>query len=143
VKRAVLAARSISYSTGPSGMHLAKLFERWGMAETMAGRIVQAPPGAPVGTLVARGDVELGFQHLSELIHLPGIDVVGQLPRPIQTITMFAGGVCARSTLPDAVRELLAFMGSPAADEVKRRNGMEPVSAELSECIADLGRGSP
>src|SRR6516162_2474440 len=67
VRQAVLAARSIGYSTGPSGVYLARLFERWGIAEAIAPRLVQAPPGVPVGSLIARGEVELGFQQLSEL----------------------------------------------------------------------------
>ena len=76
VREAVLNAPSISYSTGPSGVALVKLFERWGISEQIAGKIVQAPPGVPVGSLVAKGEVALGFQQLSELIHLPGIQVV-------------------------------------------------------------------
>ena len=126
LKRAVLAARTIGYSTGPSGVALAKLFERWGIAEATAARTVQAPPGIPVGSLVARGAVELGFQQLSELMHLEGIDVVGPLPPEVQIETVFSGGVCAASTQPDAVRELLSFMASPAAAAAKRRHGMEP-----------------
>jgi molybdate transport system substrate-binding protein len=126
VKQAVLAARSLSYSTGPSGVQLAKLFERWGIAEQLKDRLVQAPPGVPVGRLVASGEVELGFQQLSELLHLPGIDVLGPLPPAIQIITTFSAGVAATSTQPEAVRALLAFMASPAADEAKRRNGMDP-----------------
>src|ERR1700734_1549165 len=97
VRDAILAARSIGYSTGPSGSHLTRLFERWGIAETIAPRIVQAPPGVPVGTLVARGEVELGFQQLSELIPLPGIDVIGSLPPDIQLITVFSAGLCTAS----------------------------------------------
>ena len=126
VKRAVASARSISYSTGPSGVHLAKLFERWGIAGAIKDRIVQAPPGVPVGTLVAQGKVELGFQQLSELIHLPGIDVLGPLPQDIQTITTFAAGLASTSTQPEAVRALLRFMASPAAAGPKLKNGMEP-----------------
>ncbi len=126
VRQAVLAARSLSYSTGPSGVHLARLFERWGIAGQIEGRIVQAPAGVPVGSLVARGEVELGFQQLSELMFLPGIDVLGPLPPEIQTITVFAGGVATAAAQPDAVRALLQFMASTAADAAKRKNGMEP-----------------
>ena len=125
VKQAVLSARSLSYSTGPSGMHLVKLFERWGIADIIKSRIVQAPPGVPVGTLVARGEVELGFQQLSELIHLSGIDVLGPLPTAIQIITTFSAGLAVASTQAAAVRALLDFMVSPAALEAKLRNGME------------------
>ena len=125
-KQAVLRARSLSYSTGPSGVALAKLFERWGIAGEIAGRIVQAPPGVPVGSLVADGKVELGFQQLSELMSLPGIDVLGPLPDAIQIITTFSGGVSATSIWADAARALLDFMASPATAETKRRNGMDP-----------------
>jgi len=126
VRSAVLAAGSISYSTGPSGVALVKLFERWGIAAAIADRIVQAPPGVPVGALVARGEVELGFQQLSELINLDGITVVGPLPPAIQITTTFSAGVCTGSSQAQAVRDLLAFMCSPQAEEAKRRQGMEP-----------------
>lgn len=126
IKQAVLAARSIGYSTGASGAHLARLFERWGIAEIIAPRIVQAPPGVPVGTLVARGDVELGFQQLSELMHLPGIDVIGQLPPEIQVVTVFSAVVCTTSGQPESAKALLSFLASVEADAAKRRHGMEP-----------------
>lgn len=126
VRQAVLAARTLSYSTGPSGVALAKLFERWGIADTIASRIVQAPPGVPVGKLVAQGEVELGFQQLSELIHLEGITVVGPLPANIQITTTFSAGVCTGSTQAQAVRDLLAFMASNQTADAKRRQGMEP-----------------
>jgi len=125
VRQAVLSARSLGYSTGPSGVALARLFERWGVAGQIKDRIVTAPPGVPVGSLVAQGEVELGFQQLSELMHLPGITVLGLLPPAIQIITTFSAGVCRASQQPGAVRAMLADMNSPAAADVKRRHGME------------------
>ncbi|MBS0316555.1 MAG: substrate-binding domain-containing protein [Proteobacteria bacterium] len=126
VREAVLGCRSLSYSTGPSGVHLMRVFERWGIAEIIKNRIVLAPPGVPVGSLVARGEVELGFQQLSELIHLPGITVVGPLPQAIQIVTTFSAGIAMTSAQVDAVRALLDYMVSPAAVAAKRRNGLEP-----------------
>ena len=126
LRRAVVGARTLGYSTGPSGVQLARLFERWGIADEIKGRIVTAPPGVPVGSLVAKGEVELGFQQLSELMHLPGIDVLGALPQEVQIVTIFSGGVCAASSQPQAARDLLAFMASSVADDAKRRQGMEP-----------------
>jgi molybdate transport system substrate-binding protein len=127
VRQAVLAAPTIGYSTGPSGVALQKLFERWGIADQVRARTVQAPPGVPVGALVAQGQVALGFQQLSELIGLQGIDVLGALPPAIQITTTFSGGVVTGSTNADAVRRLLAFMASPEADDAKRRQGMDPI----------------
>jgi len=126
VRAAVLAARNISYSTGPSGVALAKLFERWGIAEQIKDRIVTPPPGIPVGSLVAKGEVELGFQQLSELINLEGITVLGPLPPAIQIITTFSAGVCAGSQQAAAVRAMLADMNTPEAAAAKLRQGMDP-----------------
>ncbi len=127
VRQTVLAARSLSYSTGPSGVALAQLFERWGIADQIKDRLVTAPPGVPVGSLVAKGGVELGFQQLSELLPLAGITVLGPLPPAIQIMTTFSGGVCATSQQPDAVRAMLAAMSEPQTESLKRRHGMEPV----------------
>ena len=126
VRSAVLAARSISYSTGPSGVALAKLFERWGITGQIQGRTVQAPPGVPVASLVARGEVELGFQQLSELLGVAGIAIAGPLPPAIQIITTFSAGIPLRTDKTDAVRAMLAHMTAPAAADAKRRQGMEP-----------------
>jgi molybdate transport system substrate-binding protein len=127
LREAVLNVRSIGYSTGPSGAYLTRLFERWGIAENIASRIVQAPPGVPVGALVARGDVALGFQQLSELIHLPGIDVVGAMPPAIQITTIFAASICTATKQREAAQALLSFLTSHEADYAKSANGMEPV----------------
>ncbi|MCD2340334.1 substrate-binding domain-containing protein [Ideonella azotifigens] len=126
LKAAVLAAPSISYSTGPSGTALLQLFERWGITEQLQGRLVQAPAGVPVGSLVARGEVALGFQQLSELIHLSGIEILGLMPAPVQVVTVFSGGVGAKAADPAAAREALRFMGSDATAEAKQRQGMAP-----------------
>ncbi|WP_082498073.1 substrate-binding domain-containing protein [Pseudorhodoferax sp. Leaf267] len=129
LKASLLAARTLSYSTGPSGVQLLKLFERWGIADTLKERIVQAPPGVPVGSLVAKGEAEIGFQQLAELIHLPGIDLLGPLPDAVQITTVFSGGVASASQQGEAARALLAFLASPAAAAAKQRQGMEPASA--------------
>lgn len=126
VRRAVQAASSLGVSTGPSGTAVLQLFARWGLAPEVRARTMTAPPGVPVGTLVASGEVELGFQQLSELAHLDGIDVVGTLPPPIEIVTTFSAAVAAVCRQPDAARALLAFLTSPAADDTIRRHGMEP-----------------
>lgn len=124
VKRAVLAAESLSYSTGPSGQYLESLFARWGIMEEVRPRIVVPPPGIPVGSLVAEGKVALGFQQLSELANLGGVTVLGLLPESIQSMTVFSGGVSTGSDSPDAARALLAFLSSPEVAELKRKHGM-------------------
>jgi molybdate transport system substrate-binding protein len=126
VRRAVLGPRTICYSTGPSGDHLMRLLKRWGMAESASLRTVQAPPGVPVGVMVARGEADLGFQQLSELLHVPGIEIVGPLPPDIQAVTVFSAGVSATSVQYSESRALIAYVTSPEADAVKRRYGMEP-----------------
>jgi molybdate transport system substrate-binding protein len=125
LKQAVLTARSVCYSTGPSGVHLQKVFQRWGILGEITHRLVVAAPGVPVGSLIAKGDVELGFQQLSELMHLAGVEVVGPLPAAIQVITTFSGGVSSHSPQPDTARALLRFMAAPAATACKHRHGME------------------
>ena len=133
LREAVLAAPSLSCSTGPSGVALAQLFERWGVAEQLKPRLVTAPPGVPVGSLVARGEVALGFQQLSELMSLDGIQVLGPLPAEIQITTTFSAGAGVSAAAAGqtgaepgaAVRALLSFLQSPQTAEAKRRHGME------------------
>jgi len=126
LRRAVLSARSIGHSTGPSGVELLKLFERWGVTDALRGRVVQAPAGVPVGTLVARGEVELGFQQLSELMHLPGIELLGPMPARTQILTTFSAALGRASAQPKAVRGLLEFLHGPEAASLKRQHGFDP-----------------
>jgi molybdate transport system substrate-binding protein len=126
VKAAVAGADSLSYSTGPSGVYLEQLFARWGILEAIRPRIVVPPPGIPVGSLVAGGQVALGFQQLSELLNVAGIDVLGPLPASIQSITTFAAGIASRCEQPQAAARLLEYLCQPAATPIKQRYGMEP-----------------
>lgn len=126
VRSAVLAAPSIGFSTGPSGVQLLALFERWGISQALQGRLVQAPPGLPVAGLVARGEVALGFQQLSELRNVAGIDVVGPLPPAIQISTTFSVGVCSGSVQAAALPGLLRYLTSPSAAAVYRQHGLTP-----------------
>ena len=126
VRQAVLAASTLSYSTGPSGVALAQLFERWGIAAQIKDHLVTAPPGVPVGSLVAQGEVALGFQQLSELIHVAGISIVGPLPPAIQITTTFSAAMTTGCVRAPDVHALLDFMASNDAAPAKRRQGMAP-----------------
>ena len=128
VRHAVQAAASIAYSTGPSGIALLALFARWGIADEIRNRLVQAPPGVPVGALVARGEAALGFQQMSELIGLERIRLLGPLPQPIQIVTTFSAAPGIGTSQPAAVRALLDFMASDDSAEAKRRHGMAPAA---------------
>jgi molybdate transport system substrate-binding protein len=125
VKAAVLAAHRVCYSTGPSGDHLLQLCAKWGIAAD-SGKLLKAPPGVPVGSLVAKGEADLGVQQLSELIHVQGLEVVGPLPPEIQNVTVFAAGLSTMSAHPSETADLIAFLASPQTAEVKQAQGMEP-----------------
>lgn len=123
VKRVMQSLR-VGYSTGPSGDHLKSLWQKWGIAETMAQQAVQAPPGVPVARLVAEGQAELGVQQLSELLGQPGIAIAGPLPPDIQLNTVFTAAIAARSQQVDAARALLAHLASAETTPYKLRRGM-------------------
>jgi molybdate transport system substrate-binding protein len=125
VKKAMLEARRICYSTGPSGDHLRTLCEKWGFADSVLGRALVAPPGRPVASLVANGEADLGFQQLSELLGQPGVEIAGPLPPEIQAVTVFSAGVSSKSSDPEGARALVAFLASPETAGAKRRYGME------------------
>ena len=124
VREAVRSARTVSCSTGPSGTYLQKLFERWGVLEEIRARLIVPPPGVPVASLVADGKVDLGFQQLSELIGVAGVQVLGPLPPAIQQLTVFAGAVRPSPEVGDA-RALLDFLASPAHADLRGKRGME------------------
>ncbi len=126
VRAAVLGARTLSFSTGPSGNYLQQLFIRWGIADTVRDRIVVPPPGTPVGQLVAEGRAALGFQQLSELINVDGISLLGPLPPAIQTMTVFSAAVGSRSAQRDAAAALIDSLAAAGTADTKRRFGMEP-----------------
>lgn len=128
LRHAVQAAASVGFSTGPSGVHLQRVFESWGLDGSANPRFVQAPPGVPVGRLVADGEVEIGFQQYSELMSLTGITVLGAPPPGVQVVTLFAGAVASTSAHAEAVQAvqtLLAWMASAETDVIKTRHGME------------------
>ncbi|MBL8310536.1 MAG: substrate-binding domain-containing protein [Burkholderiales bacterium] len=126
VRREVLQAATIGYSTGPSGSALIALFERWGILNDLQGKLRQAPAGVPVATLVASGEVALGFQQRSEMIGAPGIEVVGDLPPDIAIETIFSGGIGTCSTRRAEASALLAAFAGTASTACKLRNGMAP-----------------
>jgi molybdate transport system substrate-binding protein len=126
VRRALLAAKSIAYSTGPSGAHMAALIGKWGIADQLKGKIVVSPADTPVGVVVARGGAEIGFQQVSELIHVKGIDYLGPLPADIQETTVFAAALHKDARSPDAARALIKFLSAPEAAPVIRKTGMDP-----------------
>jgi len=126
LRDALRTAGRIAYSTGPSGHALLALLQRWGLADELAPRLVQAPAGTPVGTVLARGEADLGLQQMSELIGLPGIRLLGPLPAPVQVRTVFWAAPCTSSPQPAATRTLLGFMASTALDELRARHGLEP-----------------
>jgi molybdate transport system substrate-binding protein len=126
VRAAMLEARAIGISTGPSGAHVLELVRDWGLEQELSKRIVQARPGLPVAALLARGEADLGFQQLSELLDAPGIEIVGVLPEAIQPMTIFAAGICRAAANATLARAFIEFLASDQSAEAKRRHGMVP-----------------
>lgn len=127
LKKTLLTARSIGYSSGPSGVYLADLFRKLGIADQIKPKLKQTPSGVFVGSIIASGEVEVGFQQVSELSHYPGVDYVGPLPAEVQNVTVFASGQQTGAKQIDAARMLITFLTSPAAGAVFKSKGMEPV----------------
>jgi molybdate transport system substrate-binding protein len=125
VKKALLAAKGVGYSTGPSGVFLESLFTRWGLADAIKAKVRKTPTGVPVGTLIVKGEVDIGFQQISEIMLFPGIQYVGEVPKDMQHITVFSGGVHAAAKQAEAARALLKFILSPAALPAIKHSGLE------------------
>jgi molybdate transport system substrate-binding protein len=126
VKRAVLAAKSVAYSSGPSGFYLADLFKKMAIDDQIKEKVKQSASGVQVGELVARGEADLGFQQVSELLHVKGIDYLGPLPADIQNITVYSTGLHTTAPAPDAAKALLKVLTAPEAGPIIKKNGMEP-----------------
>lgn len=115
VRMALDAAHRIGYSTGPSGRALLAMIEDWGMTAAVEPKLQQARPGVPVAAMVAAGEVDLGFQQLSELVGQSGVRVAGVLPDDCAIDTIFAGAVARRTKDPEVARSILSYFCSPSA----------------------------
>lgn len=128
LKAALLGAKSVVYSDSASGVYIQReLFKRLGIADQMTGK-ARMIPADPVGEAVARGDADLGFQQISELKPVHGIDLLGPIPSDVQSVTTFSAGVVATSQHQDAAKALIAFLASPASATVVRESGMDPIA---------------
>ena len=129
IKRVLLAAKSIAYSDSASGVYVSTaMFQKLGIAEEMKNK-ARKIPATPVGEIVAHGDAEIGFQQISELKPVQGIDIVGPLPEELQQFTVFSAGIATVSKEPDAGKALIKFLASPAARDEIVKSGMEPIAA--------------
>src|SRR5262245_51342602 len=126
LRSALLAAKSIVLSSGPSSIYLPTLFQKMGIADELKPKIIQIGPGLPVGEAVARGEGEIGFTQISELMSVKGIDYLGPLPADVQFITVFSAGLHVAAPAPEAARALIRFLTAPEAAPVLKHHGMEP-----------------
>ena len=126
LKRTLLAAKTVGYTSGPSGVYMAKLIERMGIAAQVQPKHRGVPSGGTIGTIVASGEAEIGFQQVSELVHIKGIDYIGPLPPDVQHVTVFAAGLHAGAKQPEAAKALVDFLTAPAAKAVYEKNGLQP-----------------
>jgi molybdate transport system substrate-binding protein len=124
LKRTLLTAKTIGISTGPSGVYLNELFQRMGVLEEIKPRFRVPPPGGMVSELLVKGEAEIAFQQVAELVNKRGVDFVGPLPDSLQRVTVFAGGVHARSSEPDAARSFLRLLASPQHEALLRKHGL-------------------
>jgi len=126
-KAALLGAHAIGYSTGPSGVALLKMIQDWGLTDKLRDHLIQAPAGRPVGAMIVAGEVDIGIQQYSELMNVPGVEVLGPLPPGAEIISIFSASVCAASTRPEEARRYVEFLASPVVADAKRRHGFEAI----------------
>jgi len=126
LKKTLLAAKSIGYSTGPSGVYMMGLFEKLGVADQIKDKLKQTPTGVFVGTIIASREVEIGFQQVSELGSFPGVDYVGPLPADVQQTTVFSSGIIVNAKETDGAKALVKFLTTPEAAAAFKKRGMEP-----------------
>jgi len=125
-KKTLLAAKSIGYSTGPSGVYVTGLFQRLGIADQIKPKLKQTPTGIFVGSIVASGEAEIGVQQVSEMSHFAGVDYVGPLPADIQQITTFSSGIQVGAKQVDAANAWVKFLTAPSAAPAFKSKGLEP-----------------
>jgi molybdate transport system substrate-binding protein len=129
LKRTLLAAKSIAFSDSASGVYLAtELFPKLGVWDQIKSKSKKIEAD-PVGGVVATGEFEIGFQQISELRPVKGIDIVGELPPGAQTVTVFAAGIPTTSKQPEAAKALIQWLASPAAYSVIKKTGLEPAKS--------------
>ena len=126
MRKAVLDAKSVAYSTGPSGFYIVELLKRLGIAEQVKDKVKQPPSGTQIAEMLARGDADLGFQQVSELAHAKGIDYLGPLPADVQNITIYAAGLHSASAAPGAAKALVAFLTAPTAEPILKKAALDP-----------------
>jgi molybdate transport system substrate-binding protein len=126
LKKTVLAAKSIGYSTGPSGVFIISLFEKLGVADQVREKLKQTPTGVFVGTIIANREVEIGFQQVSELGNFPGVDYAGPLPADVQQTTVFSSGMIVGANEAEAAMALVKFLTTTEAGVAFKKRGMEP-----------------
>jgi molybdate transport system substrate-binding protein len=132
LKRALQAAKTVAYSDSASGVYVStEMFARLGIADEMKDK-ARKIPATPVGEIVARGEAEIGFQQISELHPVSGIDIVGPLPDELQKITVFSAGIASVSKEAEAGKALIKYLASPAARPTIVDSGMEPIAARVT-----------
>jgi molybdate transport system substrate-binding protein len=125
LKKALLAAKSVGYSQGPSGVYMQSLFDKMGIAAEIKAKAKVTGPGVPVASVIRSGDAEIGFQQVSELIHEAGIEFLGPIPADVQNVTVFSSGISTGAKAQTEAKALQKYLTAPAAASVIKKHGLE------------------